>query len=46
MLQYFSEFGPDFTLQIHPSNRKDYNTEVYIKEVLEKIIGKLHQSFR
>ncbi|XKL65554.1 hypothetical protein PGB90_008974 [Kerria lacca] len=36
--EYFSEYGPDFTLQIFPSNRKNYNTKDYIDDILKKLI--------
>lgn len=26
LFQYFSYYGPDFTLDVNPGNRKDYNT--------------------
>lgn len=44
--KYFSEFGPDFTLEVFPSNRKDYNTTEYLSALIEKIIVNIQKNVK
>ncbi|XP_050529321.1 histone deacetylase 8-like [Daktulosphaira vitifoliae] len=35
--KYFSSYGPDFTLNISPGNRKDYNDTGYLNKIIKTI---------
>ncbi|XP_065208681.1 histone deacetylase 8-like [Planococcus citri] len=42
----FSIFGPDFTLNITESNRKDYNSREYLNSVLHEIIYNIRDNIQ
>lgn len=37
LFQYFSYYGPDFTLNIDSGNRKDYNTSESLNNIINVI---------
>ena len=40
LFQYFTEYGPDYQLDIAAGNRPDLNTVEYTEEVVKAILGK------
>ncbi|XP_078001400.1 histone deacetylase 8-like [Glandiceps talaboti] len=41
--EYFTEYGPDYQLEIEPSHRKNDNSGEYIDDILTTISGNLQQ---
>ena len=38
-MQWFSQYGPDYTLHSPPGNRQDKNTAKYLTELVDTISG-------
>nr|XP_002733814.2 PREDICTED: histone deacetylase 8-like [Saccoglossus kowalevskii] len=41
--EYFTEYGPDYQLEIEPSLRKNHNSDEYISNILTTISGNLQK---
>ncbi|TRY54583.1 hypothetical protein DNTS_001582 [Danionella cerebrum] len=44
VLMYFTEYGPDYSLEISPSCRPDRNESQHLERVIGTIKGNLHDN--
>ncbi len=44
LIQYFTEYGPDYSLEISPSCRPDRNESQHLERVISTIKGKHHDN--
>lgn len=42
MLQYFTMYGPDYSIDIHRGNQPDKNDNKYIDNIYTKVDGKFN----
>lgn len=46
LIQYFTEYGPDYSLEISPSCRPDRNESQHLERVISTIKGNRHDNIQ